>query len=355
MQTCRITGVPAVPLVVVAFQTEYYFDKMTINGLSFSGGAGPVGVVPMDGVINWSSDNGSRYTGWELCWVDRSSASAPPLLLLSPASPPSPPLLPLIPGVWIVGPCLLTNSGNCVASPNYPAKYGNMQQCRIMGVPTVPLVVAAFRTQRHYDQLLINGNVYSGTYGPLGVVPRDGVISWRSDNSISFSGWELCWADHLPPLPAPLPPLPIPIPPPVAPSSPLYTPSPDVSISGPCVLTNGGRCVASPNYPGKYGNMQECMITGLPAVPLIVVAFQTETSNDIITINGMEFSGTSGPTGVVPVSGVMTWSSNWRLINSGWELCWDIPLLPLPPPPVLTPKPAPSQPPVPTRPTVCCG
>ena len=49
-----------------------------------------------------------------------------------------------------------------------------------------------------------------------------------------------------------------------------------VSVIGSCALTHGGNCVTSPNYPQNYDPSDECTISGLPAVPLEVLFFETE-------------------------------------------------------------------------------
>jgi hypothetical protein len=92
---CEITGVPSTPLVVVEFNTEESWDKVTVNGQSFSGNgvaSGPRGVIPADGTIGWVSDGSNRDTGWALCW-----ASLPPAPPAPPPAPPMPPPAPLYP------------------------------------------------------------------------------------------------------------------------------------------------------------------------------------------------------------------------------------------------------------------
>ena len=42
---------------VIEFSTEGYFDRLTVNGVSYSGSDGPHGVIP-SGTIQWSSDAG---------------------------------------------------------------------------------------------------------------------------------------------------------------------------------------------------------------------------------------------------------------------------------------------------------
>ena len=56
----------------------------------------------------------------------------------------------------------------------------------------------------------------------------------------------------------------------------MVAPAADMAVSGPCVLTNGGSCVTSRNYPAQYGSNKNCVITGVPPVLLVVVVFVTE-------------------------------------------------------------------------------
>ena len=80
----------------------------------------------------------------------------------------------------------------------------------------------------------------------------------------------------------------------------------------------------SPGFPGNYGSDQQCQIINLPqGVPLLVEAFDTQAQDDFIVLNGLRYSGTSGPSGVaVPPDGIMTWQSNDYTERSGWKICW---------------------------------
>lgn len=50
----------------VSFVTEKDFDKLSINGVAYSGDAGPQGIVPI-GMIKWEPDDDESKTGWKLC------------------------------------------------------------------------------------------------------------------------------------------------------------------------------------------------------------------------------------------------------------------------------------------------
>ena len=102
---------------------------------------------------------------------------------------------------------------------------------------------------------------------------------------------------------------------------PVPTPAPapgswSVSGSG-CSMS--GDCVSSSNHPSDYGNNQECTIS-LYEVALTFDAFSTERNYDILTVGGTGYSGTAGPSAGT-YSGVISWSSDFSVVNSGWTLC----------------------------------
>eukprot|EP00966_Prymnesium_polylepis_P088607 2050492-Prymnesium_polylepis.3 len=120
-----------------------------------------------------------------------------------------------------------------------------------------------------------------------------------------------------PPLPPPLPPVSPhpPLPPPDPPVSPPSTPAtpPWATVTGPCVLDN--YCVQSSGYPtADYGRDEMCVVTGLPAIPAQVMAFEVEFHGvclyDRLTMNGAHYCGQSGPSGVTPLDGSITWTSD---------------------------------------------
>jgi hypothetical protein len=103
--------------------------------------------------------------------------------------------------VTVTGPCLLTNNGMCATSSGYPTTdYAHGESCTISNVPEAPLQVIAFNVKVHsscdYDALTVASQRYCGDTGPMGVVPTGGEISWSSDNSVSGSGWKICWSTY---------------------------------------------------------------------------------------------------------------------------------------------------------------
>ena len=90
--------------------------------------------------------------------------------------------------------------------------------------------------------------------------------------------------------------------------------------SGPCELLQGGSCVGRPS---GYGNSESCSIavtasSTLGACPV----FTTETGYDFLNIGGVNYHGTSCPTGASVLSGsTISWRSDGSVAGDGWEIC----------------------------------
>ena len=117
----------------------------------------------------------------------------------------------------------------------------------------------------------------------------------------------------------------------------LLPPPPPVSSTGPCKTY--GNCACSSNYDAsctfysgsKYKNNEECTVNfssavltswgfSIPTFSLLFSpAFSTETAYDKVTVNGVQYSGSMGPNGVVASS--MTWSSDGSVVRGGWKIC----------------------------------
>jgi hypothetical protein len=92
--------------------------------------------------------------------------------------------------------------------------------------------------------------------------------------------------------------------------------------SGPCTLANSGTCFRSPNYPSNYNNNEQCTFTSQDSVSLSVTAFDTESGYDKLTVNGVQYSGTTGPGGVqVSAGSTITWTSDSSTSRTGFEIC----------------------------------
>jgi hypothetical protein len=73
-------------------------------------------------------------------------------------------------------------------------------------------------------------------------------------------------------------------------------------------MSSNGGCATSPGFPTQnYGNIEMCVITIVPAVPLQILAFDVEFQSscefDAVPVNSELYRGTTGPPGVVPVDG----------------------------------------------------
>jgi len=78
--------------------------------------------------------------------------------------------------------------------------------------------------------------------------------------------------------------------------------------------------VLSPDFPNKYPVRQSCKIGVLGQGPLDVQAFETEQNYDTLSVNGQDYSGNSGPTGVT-AQGLITWTSDDTQAGTGWKIC----------------------------------
>ena len=84
-----------------------------------------------------------------------------------------------------------------------------------------------------------------------------------------------------------------------------------------CVVEN--ECVASTNFPDNYPNSDRCVVQAVHLDPqhppvIHVEAFDIESGWDFLTVNGIEYSGVTGPSAVVP-QGNITWSADAQPYN----------------------------------------
>jgi len=117
------------------------------------------------------------------------------------------------------------------------------------------------------------------------------------------------------PAPTPAPTTPAPTP---APTTPAPTPgSWEITSGTGCTMI--GNCIQSKNHPAQYGNREACTINAL-GVDLTVDAFNTESNYDYLSMDGKQYSGTSGPPSGMH-TGEISWSSDISVTKSGWKLC----------------------------------
>lgn len=108
-----------------------------------------------------------------------------------------------------------------------------------------------------------------------------------------------------------------------------------VCMEGFCTLVNG--CASTPSFPSNYPIGQTCKLTNVPTVPLVIHAFETESGYDKLTLNGVEYSGTTPPTSGTISDGTILWISDQSVTNMGWRFCWNP--TPQPHPPYPSPSP----------------
>jgi len=180
-QTCKlaINDTAAAPLNVQRFDTEYGYDKLTINARDYHGSRGPRGVTPQGSIV-WSTDSSVVRPGWNMCMGSKARITTTTTMDFG-ASP------------WVVvqGDCGV--HGFCTWSPNYPLQYGYLHICTVAvnDAAATPLTVQHFNTEYYYDKLTINGRDYHGRQGPHNVTPQ-GSIVWSTDESVVQSGWKIC-------------------------------------------------------------------------------------------------------------------------------------------------------------------
>lgn len=129
---------------------------------------------------------------------------------------------------WEGAPCLISSSGACITSPDYPASYPSNSRCTISPIAGVPIIAEVFDLELAavgpsgpalgcFDFIEIDNvrscgglNELSNTSNIVGGSP----ILFESDGAVTGAGFSLC--QYTPPAP-PTPPLPPFAPPPTSP------------------------------------------------------------------------------------------------------------------------------------------
>jgi hypothetical protein len=330
-------------------------DDLSIgDGNQFCGMSESDGIfVTSKSAITFSS--GGTGTGFEICIGD-SPSSVPTLTLvpsISPAPSPSPTReptpAPTSSMMFEIESGACTAVGACFYSPGFPNDYGSSESCIISALTDGILSVESFDLEYHatcsYDDLSIDGNQFCGTTGPGGVsVTNESTITFSSDSSSVGSGFKICFAT------------PSPTPAPTATPVPSITPAPTSSPTSPFFEIESGECTAvgacfySPGFPNNYGYYETCAISPLVDGILAVGSFELYDSYncyyDSLSIDEVQFCGTSGPDGVYVTSeSNITFSSNSYSAGSGFEICLTPSPTPAPtatPVPSITPAPSPN-------------
>jgi len=116
-------------------------------------------------------------------------------------------------------------------------------------------------------------------------------------------------------------------------------------LSGDCKTLEGGRCVASSNWPEDYNDDDECDIRAPtrgvvhPKVKFVTKNWNTEGCCDKLTVGDRVYGGDSikdGPDKEIEEPITMEWRTDFSSSASGWKVCVeDVPPAPPPPPPPL--------------------
>jgi len=205
------------------FNTESGFDFLTVNNERFSGfdGPGTMEFAPGTHVnISWRSDENVNAVGWKICFVlivpnGTASPTAAPTFFPTFAPTVVPTVVPTFAPTGTVLPtgippnfCRFASSGDptdsrigCFTSGNFPSNYKDSEECIIEG-PVPPgglkLETDHFNTQSGFDFLTVNDERFSGTDGPGTMEFALGTnvnMSWRSDGSVTSSGWKICFGN----------------------------------------------------------------------------------------------------------------------------------------------------------------
>jgi len=100
------------------------------------------------------------------------------------------------------------------------------------------------------------------------------------------------------------------------------------------------NCIFSNNFPSAYGNNEACIVELFGDIPFRVEAFQTEARYDFLTVGGIAYDGSSGPS-AGSYTGAIRWATDGSVTASGWRMCrTDRPDGPTPAP---TPAPPPGS------------
>jgi hypothetical protein len=203
--------------------------------------------------------------------------------------------------------CHSNADNSCIYSDHSWTNYQNGQMCQYIVNSAVTLQVNRFVTESCCDKLRVQGTYYSGSnYGGLqGLQLNPGeVMRWQTDHSVIYRGFEICGNAALPPHPTGIPGA--------------YTVS-----SGPCHTNSDGSCFYTPNYPSHYGNNQDCNIQVNLPTGLDVVAFDTESGYDRLTLHGTIYQGNgAGLQGVTMAAGeTMQFHTDGSVLRSGFAIC----------------------------------
>jgi len=92
-------------------------------------------------------------------------------------------------------------------------------------------------------------------------------------------------------------------------------------MDGDCEIVDG--CVQSSNYPGSYGNNEQCTIMMLRDADLIPGRrFDLETCCDHLMINGVDVESTSMVPQSLTAGTTFFFTSDYSITRGGWQICF---------------------------------
>ena len=184
------------------FETEEYFDFLTVNNVEYSGtmSSSPFnGVIP-SGTILWTSDYIVNKAGFKICRTNVSvtvtTTTVTTTTTIYQATNISNQSYNEFWGVT-EGDCYMDTSG-CIASPEYPQVYGDKHVCLIELTDLwdgASIDVIAFYTELDGDYLFVNDVGYSGdelhSRELQGMVPVTTIV-WSAGRDTTGTGWKIC-------------------------------------------------------------------------------------------------------------------------------------------------------------------
>ena len=362
-ESCIIRASRALYATATYFNTESYFDHITIGATRFSGpnqAYGPFNVIMHAGeTMAWTADSQVAFGGFTICASNAAAVLPPPSP--TPQPPPPAPRAP-VGTMWTIrsgySHCHTTNQGQCVTDG--AGNHGNDEQCTVRANQQVYVAATYFATESFFDYIIIGTTRYSGSQGPYGVQMSPGqTFAWHADSSVTSGGWIICgYTSFSVPPQQPLPPFqPMPAMPPPAPQ-----PMTDYFVvdygSAHCGVVSSGTCVQHV-VDVDHGSSVQCTIRTTQVLYVTATYFNTQTAEDTLTIDELSlgptnYSGVQGPSNVLVAAGsTMIWSANASHQRTAFVVCGSaIPFPAMPPPgsPPLAPSPSPWPKPPPSLP-----
>ena len=173
----------------------------------------------------------------------------------------------------------------------------------------------------HYCTTHYNAATEAAAMQPGGVTHNHSLFTTSGCNGFPFSA-----LTHVSPAPSP----------PAAPQ--MFT---VLSGSQFCSVTANRSCVT--DGLGNHGNNERCTFEVAQDLIATAVVFDTESNYDRLTIGATQYSGITGPSGVVMSAGsTFTWYADFSATRAGFTICGTAAVF-SPPPPL--PPPSPPAPP----------